>query len=120
MPFGVRLRTQVCHGCRFSMWFLCSADVWCSCAEGVMIWKYGVTNINNATDKAWISVTDTTWTQIIKPYAQKISAYSPNVAKCKPGAQTEQMAHERSQSCLRPVLAGATPPYVERHHSVTD
>ena len=51
----------------------------------VMIWKYGVTNLNNATDKNWISVSDTTWTDIIEPYAMKISAYRPAVKSCKPG-----------------------------------
>ena len=50
-----------------------------------MIWKYGETNIENATDKNWISVTDSTWTQIIEPYAMKISAYRPPVSNCKPG-----------------------------------
>ena len=63
-----------------------------------MIWKYGETNIENATDKNWISVTDSTWTQIIEPYAMKISAYRPPVPNCKPGAP--RAGCYRSLSCL--------------------
>lgn len=50
-----------------------------------MIWKYAVTPINNATDKNWITTADTTWTNIIKPYAQKIYRIRPKVKNCKPG-----------------------------------
>lgn len=50
-----------------------------------MIWKYAVTPINNATDKNWVTVEDTTWTNIIRPYAEKIYNIRPAVKNCKPG-----------------------------------
>ena len=50
-----------------------------------MIWKDAVTPLNNATDKNWISVEDTPWTKIIKPYAQKIYNIRPKLKNCKPG-----------------------------------
>ncbi len=75
-----------------------------------MIWKYGETNIDNATDKEWISTTDSTWTQIIAPYATKIAAYAPPVANCKPGAHNWWSVNQ-SYDCTASVacLAGAWP-----------
>ena len=64
----------------------------------VMIWKFAETDIDNSTGKEWIATTDTTWTQIIEPYAQKISAHAPPVASCMPGALGSSMGANRRQT----------------------
>lgn len=65
-----------------------------------MIWKYAVTPLNNATDKNWITADDTTWTNIIQPYARKFYKIRPKVKNCKPG---ENLPHRN----VVPIMSAA-------------
>lgn len=40
---------------------------------------------HNNTDKNWISVKDSTWTEIISPLGKKLSRDKGRVANCRPG-----------------------------------
>lgn len=49
------------------------------------MWKYGVSPYHNNTDKNWINIKDSTWTDIIEPLGKKLSMDKTPVANCKPG-----------------------------------
>lgn len=72
------------------------------------MWKYGVSPYHNNTDKSWINVKDSTWTQIIEPLGKILSKDKSTVANCRAGAR----AHPAAQPCL--VLTSVQDPVLLR------
>jgi hypothetical protein len=54
----------------------------------VPVLQYGVSPYHNNTDKNWITVKDSTWTDIIQPLAKTLSKDKGTVRNCRPGALT--------------------------------
>ena len=48
--------------------------------------QYGVSPYHNNTDKNWITVKDSTWTDIIQPLAKTLSKDKSAIRNCRPGA----------------------------------
>ncbi len=59
------------------------------------MWKYGVSPYHNNTDKNWINVKDSTWTQVIEPLGKILSKDKSAVANCRAGARS----HPAAQPC---------------------
>lgn len=47
--------------------------------------QYGVSPYHNNTDKNWITVKDSTWTDIIQPLAKTLSKDKSAIRNCRPG-----------------------------------
>ncbi len=51
---------------------------------GLIMWKYGTSPYHNRTDKNWVNVKDTTWTDIIAPEGKKYNSRKAAVPNCRP------------------------------------
>jgi hypothetical protein len=60
--------------------------------HGVIMWKYGVSPYHNNTDKNWINVKDSTWTDIIEPLGEMLSTDKSAVTNCLPATGAKQLA----------------------------
>lgn len=78
------------------------------------MWKYGVSPYHNNTDKNWITVKDSTWTDIISPLGKKLSKGKGAVANCRPGARKLLLKTEL-QIFMRQALAML---FVQHHHTL--
>jgi hypothetical protein len=56
-----------------------------SCGVACVL-QYGVSPYHNNTDKNWITVKDSTWTDIIQPLAKTLSKDKSAIRNCRPGA----------------------------------
>lgn len=49
------------------------------------MWKYGISPYHNNTDKNWVNVKDSTWTNIVAPTGLAYNMRKTVVPNCRPG-----------------------------------
>lgn len=58
---------------------------------GLIMWKYGVSPYHNNTDKNWVNVKDTTWTDIVAPQGKVYNFRKTAVPNCRPATGKAQL-----------------------------
>mmetsp|Transcript_8368 Transcript_8368/g.25080 ORF Transcript_8368/g.25080 Transcript_8368/m.25080 type:complete len:630 (-) Transcript_8368:2224-4113(-) len=59
--------------------------------KGLIMWKYGVSPYHNNTDKNWVNVKDTTWTDIVAPQGKVYNFRKTAVPNCRPATGKAQL-----------------------------
>lgn len=76
---------------------------------GVIMWKYGISPYHNNTDKNWVNVKDSTWTDIVAPTALSYNMRKTAVPNCRPAkGPSQEQGRGMSMMSSAPAVGKAT------------